>query len=149
MAMALHPDKLKLAHEELDRVVGVDRLPTISDRGRLPYVNAIIKETMRWHPALPLSEVHPRGVVDFLLTTSTGIARCTSEDDLYEGYDIPKGTIVMPNVWYVLVLNASGALDSHSRTCRPGQSPSRSVGRMTLTHLSPNASSIATQITFP
>ena len=101
MAMALHPDKLKLAHEELDRVVGVDRLPTISDRARLPYVNAIIRETMRWHPALPLSEFHSRGVVDFLLTTSTGIARCTSEDDLYEGYDIPKGTIVMPNVWYV------------------------------------------------
>ena len=31
----------------------------------------------------------------------TGIARCTSEEDVYEGYTIPKGTIVMPNIWYV------------------------------------------------
>ncbi|KAI0704552.1 cytochrome P450 [Earliella scabrosa] len=96
MAMALHPDKLKLAHEELDRVVGVDRLPTISDRARLPYVNAIIRETMRWHPALPLS-----------------IARCTSEDDVYEGYDIPKGTIVMPNVW-AIAFEKRGPYDPHA-----------------------------------
>ena len=54
MAMALNPEKLKLAQEEIDRVVGTDRLPTIGDRGHLPYINAIIKETMRWHPALPL-----------------------------------------------------------------------------------------------
>ena len=34
---------------------------------------------------------------------SIGIARCTSDDDVYEGYDIPKGTIVMPNVWSVML----------------------------------------------
>ncbi|KAM5543795.1 hypothetical protein V8D89_002412 [Ganoderma adspersum] len=84
MAMALHPDKLRKAQAELDEVVGTERMPTISDKGSLPYVNALIKETMRWHPALPLS-----------------IARCTSEDDVYEGYTIPKGTIVMPNVWAI------------------------------------------------
>ncbi|KAF7799349.1 hypothetical protein EIP86_010581 [Pleurotus ostreatoroseus] len=81
MAMALHPEYQKRAQEEIDRVVGEDRLPTISDRIQLPYVNAVIKETMRWHPALPLS-----------------IARCTTKDDVYEGYFIPKGTIVVPNV---------------------------------------------------
>lgn len=55
MAMALHPEFQKLAQDEIDRVVGKDRLPTMSDRSQLPYVDAIIKETMRWHPALPLS----------------------------------------------------------------------------------------------
>ena len=55
MAMALHPDKLHKAQAELDEVVGTERMPTISDKASLPYVNALIKETMRWHPALPLS----------------------------------------------------------------------------------------------
>ncbi|EKM50920.1 uncharacterized protein PHACADRAFT_151345 [Phanerochaete carnosa HHB-10118-sp] len=84
MLMAMHPDKLKKAQDEIDHVVGVDRLPLISDRESLPYVEALIKEVMRWHPALPLS-----------------IARCTAKDDTYEGYTIPKGTIVMPNVWAI------------------------------------------------
>ncbi|TFK80436.1 cytochrome P450 [Polyporus arcularius HHB13444] len=84
MAMALHPDKLRLAQAEIDAVVGTDRLPTIGDRTHLPYVNAVIKETMRWHPALPL-----------------GIARSVTKDDIYNGYHIPRGTIVIPNVWAV------------------------------------------------
>ncbi|KAI0739410.1 cytochrome P450 [Daedaleopsis nitida] len=84
LAMALNGDKLKLAQEELDRIVGTDRLPNIGDRPHLPYVEAVIKETMRWHPALPLS-----------------IARCTAKDDVYQGYEIPKGTIVIPNVWAI------------------------------------------------
>ncbi len=46
---------------EIDAVVGADRLPTIGDRTRLPYVNAVIKETMRWHPALPLGECSSSG----------------------------------------------------------------------------------------
>lgn len=57
MALALNPEKAKIAQQELDRVLGVDRLPSISDRIRLPYSNAIIKETMRWHPVLPLSRL--------------------------------------------------------------------------------------------
>ena len=56
MPMALHPNKQKKAQAELDRVVGADRLPQISDLDSLPYVSAVIKETMRWHPALPLSK---------------------------------------------------------------------------------------------
>lgn len=55
--MMLHPDKLKNAQEELDRVVGMDRMPTISDREDLPYLGAVIKETMRWHPTVPLSQL--------------------------------------------------------------------------------------------
>ena len=58
MAMVLHPHVQKLAHEELDRVIGSDRIPTIADKDSLPFVNAVIKETMRWRPALPLGTSH-------------------------------------------------------------------------------------------
>ena len=56
MAMALNRDKQRLAQEEIDRVIGTERLPTINDRPNLPYVNALIKEVMRWNPAVPLGE---------------------------------------------------------------------------------------------
>ena len=56
MAMALNRDKQRLAQEEIDRVIGTERLPTIKDRPNLPYVNALIKEVMRWNPAVPLGE---------------------------------------------------------------------------------------------
>jgi len=54
MAMALYPEKQKSGQAELDRVVGTERMPTIDDLPSSPYVNAISKETMRWHPAFPL-----------------------------------------------------------------------------------------------
>ncbi|KAG6873150.1 hypothetical protein C0995_002303 [Termitomyces sp. Mi166 len=82
LAMALYPDKQKLAQDEIDLVIGTERLPTITDRESCPYVGALIKETLRWRPTLPL-----------------GIMRCTSEDAEYRGYFIPKGTIVVPNSW--------------------------------------------------
>ncbi|KAJ8482310.1 hypothetical protein ONZ51_g5439 [Trametes cubensis] len=84
LAMVLHPDKLKKAQDELDRVVGTARMPLISDKADLPYVNALIKEIMRWRPVLPL-----------------GLARCSNAEDVYRGYTIPKGTIVIPNVWSI------------------------------------------------
>lgn len=45
--MLMHPDVQKRAQEELDRVVGTDRLPTLDDRKNLPFVNAVIMEVMR------------------------------------------------------------------------------------------------------
>lgn len=54
MAMALHPETLRKAQAELDLVVGTERMPRIDDRASLPYVDAVIKETLRWHPAVPL-----------------------------------------------------------------------------------------------
>ncbi len=54
--MALHPDVQARVHAEIDAVVGHERLPAISDRDDMPYLTAVIKETMRWHPVLPLSE---------------------------------------------------------------------------------------------
>jgi cytochrome P450 len=52
--MAMNPQVLKKAQEELDRVVGTDRLPAMSDLDQLPYINAVIKEVLRWNPPLPL-----------------------------------------------------------------------------------------------
>lgn len=103
LAMTLYPDKLKKVQEEIDRVVGMDRLPSFSDRDNLPYLGAVIKETMRWRPALPLSKsthtTYRRSPYSPLAHESLGIPRSTSQEDLYKGYRIPKGTVVMPNVW--------------------------------------------------
>ena len=53
--MALHPDAQRKAQAEIDEVVGTDRLPLVSDRGSLPYVEALVKEVIRWHPMVPMS----------------------------------------------------------------------------------------------
>ena len=52
----MHPDVQRKAQAEIDAVVGQDRLPDFSDQAKLPYVNAIIKETLRWHPIFPAGE---------------------------------------------------------------------------------------------
>jgi cytochrome P450 len=52
--MALFPDVQRKAQEEIDRVVGSDRLPTFADRELLPYVDALSKELMRWHVVAPI-----------------------------------------------------------------------------------------------
>ena len=83
LAMTAFPEVQRRAQAELDTVVGRDRLPTFSDAPRLPYVSAVIKEVLRWRPALPL-----------------GVPHATIEDDWYEGMFIPKGTICIPNAWH-------------------------------------------------
>lgn len=52
----MYPETQCLAQAEVDRVVGTDRLPGIEDISSLPYMNAVIKEAMRWHPSLPLGK---------------------------------------------------------------------------------------------
>ncbi|KAI0659605.1 CyP450 monooxygenase [Cubamyces menziesii] len=84
-AMILHPEVQKRAHAELDRVVGPGRLPEHTDRAALPYVDALVKEMIRWHNVGPLGVAH----------------RCM-EEDVYRGWRIPKGAIVMPNAWAIL-----------------------------------------------
>jgi cytochrome P450 len=56
--MAMYPDVLKRAQAELDDVVGHDRLPLISDKPRLPYIEAIVLESLRWHPVAPLGDYY-------------------------------------------------------------------------------------------
>jgi cytochrome P450 len=54
VAMLLYPDIQKKAQDEIDSVIGRDRLPTFKDRLRLPFVDAVYRETLRWHPVGPL-----------------------------------------------------------------------------------------------
>ncbi|KAF8590889.1 cytochrome P450 [Ramaria rubella] len=85
LAMILHPDVQRKAQAELDSVVGRERLPQFSDRPSLPYINAITKEVFRWFPVIPMALPH-----------------VTTEDDMYEGYTIPAGSIVLANSWKLL-----------------------------------------------
>lgn len=54
--MVLHPGVFKKAREELDRVVGQDRLPNFSDQDTLPYIAAVVKESLRWNPVAPFGD---------------------------------------------------------------------------------------------
>jgi cytochrome P450 len=82
LAMTLFPEIQRRAQEEIDNVIGNDRLPSLADRGTLPYTEAIILELLRWQPVIPLGVPH----------------RCSEENE-YNGYRIPKDSIVMPNQW--------------------------------------------------
>ena len=55
VAMLLYPDIQEKAQEELDSVIGRDRLPTFEDRPMLPFVDAVCKEALRWRVLAPLS----------------------------------------------------------------------------------------------
>ena len=52
--MTLFPEAQKKAQAEIDAVIGTDRLPTFTDFDSLPFVEAVIKETFRWHAVIPL-----------------------------------------------------------------------------------------------
>jgi hypothetical protein len=55
----LRPEIQTMAQEELDAVTGRERLPTLEDRPRLPFVDAVCKEVCRCRPVLPLGELLP------------------------------------------------------------------------------------------
>ncbi|GFU45719.1 cytochrome P450 2J6 [Nephila pilipes] len=84
MSMLCYPEVQKAIHEELDAVVGKDRRPTWNDHLMLPYTMSVIYEVMRQNTIVPIS-----------------MLRCTSKRTQIAGYDIPKDTIVMPNIWGV------------------------------------------------
>ncbi|KAK2060500.1 cytochrome P450 [Colletotrichum caudatum] len=83
LAMMVYPGAQKKAQEEIDRVVGQGRLPGLSDRENLPYVNALAKEVMRWNPVAPM-----------------GLPHASTEDDVVEGYFVPKGSMLLANIWH-------------------------------------------------
>lgn len=84
LVMAQYPHVQRKAQAGIDCVVGPDRLPSFQDRENLPYIYAMVKEILRWHPVLPM-----------------GTAHASVMDDTYEGYTFPKGTLMVPNVWCV------------------------------------------------
>jgi cytochrome P450 len=57
MALALFPQVQRRAQAELDVVVGRDRLPAFDDRPRLPYIEALCKELMRWQMVTPIGTI--------------------------------------------------------------------------------------------
>jgi hypothetical protein len=60
VAVLLRPEVQTMAQKELDAVTRRERLPAFEDRLKLPFVDAICKEVMRWMPVVPLSELLPR-----------------------------------------------------------------------------------------
>ncbi|OVA01011.1 Cytochrome P450 [Macleaya cordata] len=79
-----NPDVLKKAKEEIDLQVGHNRLVNESDLTNLPYLNAIINETLRMYPAAPLLVPHE-----------------SSKECVIGGYNIPSGTMLLVNVWAI------------------------------------------------
>ena len=98
--MAMNPEVLRKAQAEIDAVVGINRLPDFNDRPYLPYVNAIIKETLRWQMVIPLGKRFFNVLLRLFIMA--GAPHMVTEDDEYDGYFIPKGTIVLGAGWYVL-----------------------------------------------
>ncbi|XP_072030801.1 cytochrome P450 2J4-like [Amphiura filiformis] len=82
MYLMEYPEKKKKVQEEIDSVVGRNRRPKLNDRDDLPYVDAIILETFRIRTPLPLSVPHS-----------------TTEDTVIKGYNVPKGTMIILNLW--------------------------------------------------
>ncbi|KAH7131833.1 cytochrome p450 monooxygenase [Dendryphion nanum] len=84
LALLVWPEVQKKVQEEIDRVVGSDRLPEIEDYVNMPYVRCCIKESLRWMPTVIL-----------------GVPHSTIKEDSYMGYRIPKGATVINNVWSI------------------------------------------------
>ncbi|KAI0031950.1 cytochrome P450 [Vararia minispora EC-137] len=85
LQMILQPDIQTKAQEELDRVVGRERLPDFDDRPKLPYVEAILMEALRWETIVPF-----------------GIPHMAEEDVILKDFCIPKGATVIGNAWAIL-----------------------------------------------
>ncbi|KAJ6461194.1 cytochrome P450 [Mycena vitilis] len=87
LAMLSNPEAQRNAQLEIDSVLRGERLPQFEDEAALPYVSALLKEVLRWRNVTPIAIPHS-----------------VSVEDEYRGYRIPVGSIVIGNVWYLLVL---------------------------------------------
>ncbi|KAH6891913.1 cytochrome P450 [Coprinopsis sp. MPI-PUGE-AT-0042] len=88
LAMALFPLVQERGQAQVDGYLSPlteTRLPRISDRLHLPYVEAIMLEILRWNPSVPL-----------------GLPHVAKQNDVYRGYHIRKGTVVWANIWSIL-----------------------------------------------
>ncbi|EEB98892.1 hypothetical protein MPER_01521, partial [Moniliophthora perniciosa FA553] len=79
--MEMYPEVQKRAQADIDKLTAGSRLLTPNDEEALPYIVALIKEVIRWYPVAPL-----------------GLQHRVMEDDVYEGYHIPKGATVTANI---------------------------------------------------
>lgn len=79
-----HPEVLKKAKTEIDEQIGLDRLIEEQDIVKLPYLQNIMSETLRLYPVAPMLLPH-----------------LASEDCMVAGYDVPRGAILLVNVWAI------------------------------------------------
>ncbi|VUC35883.1 unnamed protein product [Clonostachys rosea] len=85
LAMLKFPGIQRRIQEEIDAVTGGTRLPQFEDRPGLPYIEATVKETLRWFAIAPM-----------------GLPHTSDEDMEFRGYHIPKNTILLPAIWWFL-----------------------------------------------
>ncbi|KXN82953.1 O-methylsterigmatocystin oxidoreductase [Leucoagaricus sp. SymC.cos] len=85
LMMVCHPEIQEKAQEELDRVIGKGQLPDFGDEDSLPYISALVKETLRFQAITPFAIPH-----------------YLTEDDEYNGYFLPGRSVVLGNVWAIL-----------------------------------------------
>jgi cytochrome P450 len=85
LAMCVFQEVQIKAQTELDAVVGPDRSPNWSDEKSLPYVSALVEETLRWRT----------------VTVLGGIPHAPIKNDVYNGYHIPAGTPITENAWAI------------------------------------------------
>lgn len=83
LAMTMYPHVQSRAQKEIDDVIGSGRLPALADRSKLPYVDAIAKEALRWYPVVPM-----------------GFPHTVDEDIEHSGYLFPKGSMLIPGLKY-------------------------------------------------
>lgn len=82
LAMIKYPQVQAKARDELNTVLGKYQMPTFDDHDSLPYLSAIVKETLRWQNIAPIAIPH-----------------MLIKDDEYRGYSFPAGAVVVPNTW--------------------------------------------------
>lgn len=97
--MLLYPHELKKAQDEIDRVLGRNRLPNIDDRPSLPYLECVLKEVVRWafwafsFVIWVTNQVHRMNPM-----VPLGMPHRLMEDDFYRDFYIPEGTNVLANI---------------------------------------------------
>ncbi|XP_055355645.1 cytochrome P450 2J2-like [Paramacrobiotus metropolitanus] len=84
LLMAAHPDIQSKVHDELDKVIPVGSFVKLSNKEQLPYTEATITEVHRFASVVPM-----------------GVNHAAEEDTTIQGYDIPKGTWLQANIYFV------------------------------------------------
>ncbi|XP_035709480.1 cytochrome P450 2C23 isoform X2 [Folsomia candida] len=82
--LSMWPDKQAKVHREIDAEIGRSRIPSIEDRGRMPYMESTMAEVMRFSTMVPFGLLHK-----------------SLEDIEFEGYSFPKGTLFLANLYHV------------------------------------------------
>uniref|UniRef100_A0A6G1R778 Cytochrome P450, family 2, subfamily J, polypeptide 22 n=1 Tax=Hypotaenidia okinawae TaxID=2861861 RepID=A0A6G1R778_9GRUI len=83
--MAIHPEIQARVQAEIDAVIGQARQPALEDRSNMPYTNAVIHEVQRKSNIIPFN-----------------VPRLTVKDIVLDGFHIPKGTVLLPNLTSVM-----------------------------------------------